>query len=73
MQVLLKEMASVCPELLNWQLGIISRMRQELGDSAGALGQTAMSYSHTDQRNAARLDQAYGSGQSHTTGTGRAR
>jgi uncharacterized protein YukE len=71
MQGLLQEMASVCSNLLDWQLGILSRMQKELGDSATALNQAATSYSNEDQRNAARLDQTYSPGQPHPAGTQR--
>jgi hypothetical protein len=59
MQGLLQQMAACCTQLLTWQLGILSRMRPELADSATALTKTGNDYSHTDQRNAARLDAAY--------------
>ncbi len=49
---------------------ILSRMRPELADSATALTKTGNDYAHTDQRNAARLDQAYPSVKP-STGKGR--
>jgi hypothetical protein len=59
MQGLLQQMAAACAQLLSWQLGILSRMRPELADSATALTKAGNDYAHTDQRNAARLDAAY--------------
>ncbi len=70
MQGLLQQMAASCAQLLTWQLGILSRMRPELADSATALTKTGNDYAHTDQRNAARLDQAY-PGLKPSTGKGR--
>ncbi|HEX4223740.1 MAG TPA: hypothetical protein VHZ97_15340 [Pseudonocardiaceae bacterium] len=62
MQGLLKEMATACTDLLNWQLNILSRMQTELGDSAAALSQVGTNYTHTETATAAALDKTYPSG-----------
>jgi hypothetical protein len=56
---LLDQMAVACGRLLNWQLGILARMRPELAATAAALTKTAGDYTHTDRVHAARLDQTY--------------
>lgn len=62
MQGLLKEMATACTDLLNWQLGVLGQMQKELSGSASALNQTASGYTHTDNAAAASLDKTYSSG-----------
>jgi hypothetical protein len=47
-------------------------MQQELTTTATALGATADNYTHTDQANAARLDQTYSAGPPPVRGGGHA-
>ncbi|HWE91409.1 MAG TPA: hypothetical protein VG317_18255 [Pseudonocardiaceae bacterium] len=72
MQGLLQSMAGCCAELLSWQLGVLGRMQPELADTGKAVDQTASNYTHTDQRNAALLDEAYSSGRTPNSGGPRA-